>query len=415
MTNILELYSEDTLLENIDNERIDIDAEVEDEVESTTSSRKLYIDKVDKSTSDLIRMIKEGELILQPDYQRKFVWNQKTMSQFIESLLLSIPIPTIFLSENDDDTLEVIDGQQRLTTVFTFFKSILNEDDLNNVKKGNEYLNYMDPLELSGLSTLSDFNKKTFAELDDRIQRKFKNVSLPIVIIQKDSSEDIKYDIFSRINQGSIKLNGQELLNVMYRGVFLSKLNETCELDIVDEIFGKRVVLKKRYGYNEILLRAFVINEFIDESFTAIKRIEVRNPKLLDGKKERTYGGRLNTAIIEFLKEYRNDVEKSEELEDFILKSIEKVNIVFGNDAFKRISSNELATSINKTVAETQLVILSRFSIDEVRQYKEKIKESFLEFLSKSDEGLFVRGTNNTSNVLKRYEWGKILNKLIRN
>ncbi|KJQ77897.1 hypothetical protein TZ94_00482 [Streptococcus infantis] len=415
MTNILELYSEDTLLENIDNERIDIDAEVEDEVESTTSSRKLYIDKVDKSTSDLIRMIKEGELILQPDYQRKFVWNQKTMSQFIESLLLSIPIPTIFLSENDDDTLEVIDGQQRLTTVFTFFKSILNEDDLKNVKKGNEYLNYMEPLELSGLSTLSDFNKKTFAELDDRIQRKFKNVSLPIVIIQKDSSEDIKYDIFSRINQGSIKLNGQELLNVMYRGVFLTKLNETCELDIVDEIFGKRVVLKKRYGYNEILLRAFVINEFIDESFTAIKKIEVRNPKLLDGKKERTYGGRLNTAIIEFLKEYRNDVKKSEELEDFILKSIEKVNIVFGNDAFKRISSNELATSINKTVAETQLVILSRFSIDEVKQYKEKIKESFLEFLGKSDEGLFVRGTNNTSNVLKRYEWGKFLNKLIRN
>ena len=415
MTNILELYSEDTLLENIDNERIDIDAEVEDEVESTTSSRKLYIDKVDKSTSDLIRMIKEGELILQPDYQRKFVWNQKTMSQFIESLLLSIPIPTIFLSENDDDTLEVIDGQQRLTTVFTFFKSILNEDDLKNVKKENEYLNYMAPLELSGLSTLSDFNKKTFAELDDRIQRKFKNVSLPIVIIQKDSSEDIKYDIFSRINQGSIKLNGQELLNVMYRGVFLTKLNEACELDIVDEIFGKRAVLKKRYGYNEILLRAFVINEFIDESFSAIKKIEVRNPKLLDGKKERSYGGRLNPAIIEFLKEYRNDVKKSEELEDFILKSIEKVNIVFGNDAFKRISSNELATSINKTVAETQLVILSRFSIDEVRQYKEKIKESFLEFLGKSDEGLFVRGTNNTSNVLKRYEWGKFLNKLIRN
>lgn len=414
MPNILDLYSEDTLLENIDNEQIDIDAEVEDEAESNSSTRKLYIDKVDKSTSDLIRMIKEGELILQPEYQRKFVWNQKTMSQFIESLLLSIPIPTIFLAENDDDTLEVIDGQQRLTTVFTFFKSILNEDDLSSFNIENEHLNDMPPLELSGLSTLSDFNKKTFAELDDRIQRKFKNVSLPIVIIQKDSSEDIKYDIFSRINQGSIKLNGQELLNVMYRGVFLSKLNKICELDIVDEIFGKRVVLKKRYGYNEILLRAFVLNEFIDDSFTAIRKIKVQNTKLLDGKIERTYGGRLNTAIIEFLKEYRNDEKKSEELEDFILESIEKVNIVFGSDAFKRISSNELATSINKTVAETQLVTLSRFSIHEVKQYKEKIKESFLEFLSKTDEGLFVRGTNNTSNVLKRYKWGEDLNKLIK-
>ena len=75
---------------------------------------------MDKSTSDIIRMITEGELILQPDYQRKFVWNEKTQSQFIESLLLSIPIPTIFLAENDDDTLEVIDGQQRLTTVYSF-------------------------------------------------------------------------------------------------------------------------------------------------------------------------------------------------------------------------------------------------------------------------------------------------------
>ncbi|HFI0844661.1 TPA: DUF262 domain-containing protein, partial [Streptococcus suis] len=112
MANILDLYSEDTLLENIENEQIDIDVEEEvlDEFE-TPHNRKLYIDRVDKSTSDIVRMIKEGELNLQPDYQRRFVWSAKTQSQFIESLLLSIPIPTIFLAENDDETFEVIDGQ----------------------------------------------------------------------------------------------------------------------------------------------------------------------------------------------------------------------------------------------------------------------------------------------------------------
>ena len=241
------MYSEEVLLENIENEQIDIERE-EGSLEDveTPPNRKLYIDKVDKSTSDIIRMIKEGELNLQPDYQRRFVWNTKTQSQFIESLLLSIPIPTIFLAENDDETFEVIDGQQRLTTVFAFYKSVLFEEDLKQFNVYDETLLQMDALKLTGLETLSDLNKLKFNEMNDKIQRRFKNVSLPMVIIQKDSSEDIKYDIFSRINQGSIKLNGQELLNVMYRGEFLKKLNEICELDEVDNIFGKRPVLKKK-------------------------------------------------------------------------------------------------------------------------------------------------------------------------
>ncbi|MBP2621540.1 DUF262 domain-containing protein [Streptococcus panodentis] len=409
MANLLDIYSENVLLDNIDNEQIDIDSEEEGEVDETPSNRKLYIDKVDKSTSDLIRMIKEGELILQPEYQRKFVWNQKTMSQFIESLLLSIPIPTIFLAENEDETLEVIDGQQRLTTVFAFFKSILSQEELSSFSDANQQLLELEPLKLGGLNTLSDFNRKTLLELDEKMQRKFKNVSLSIVIIQKDSSEDIKYDIFSRINQGSIKLNGQELLNVMYRGKFLSALNKVCELEEVDEIFGKRAVLKKRYGYNEILLRAFVLREFVDDVSWNIKQVEVKYPEHLGGKKVRTYGGRLNTAIIEFLKEFRNDEKKSNDLEKFALDAIKKVRLVFGNEAFKRIDDKELATSINKTVAEVQLITLSRIPLAIIEEKKEQIRASFKEFLKQENADLFVRGTNNTTNFAKRYKWGKKL------
>ena len=187
MSNILEKYSEKDLIDVIENDKIDLDREEEisDEIE-TPSGRKLYIDKVDKSTSDIIRMITEGELILQPDYQRKFVWNEKTQSQFIESLLLSIPIPTIFLAENDDDTLEVIDGQQRLTTVYSFYKSILSEDELKRNSVKDKQLDEIQPLKLSGLNTLNNLNKKTLYEMDEKIQRRFKNVSLPMVIIQKD-------------------------------------------------------------------------------------------------------------------------------------------------------------------------------------------------------------------------------------
>ena len=312
MSNILEKYSEEDLIDVIENDKIDLDREEEnsDEIE-TPSGRKLYIDKVDKSTSDIIRMITEGELILQPDYQRKFVWNEKTQSQFIESLLLSIPIPTIFLAENDDDTLEVIDGQQRLTTVYSFYKSILNEEELERDSAKDKQLDEIQPLKLSGLNTLNNLNKKTLNEMDEKIQRRFKNVSLPMVIIQKDSSEDIKYDVFSRINQGSIKLNGQELLNVMYRGKLLFTLNTICESIEVDNIFGNRPILKKRFGYNEILLRAFVINDFIDTDW-GLRTVPVHNEQALE-KKERKYGGRFNTSIIEFLKEFIKDEEKCDE------------------------------------------------------------------------------------------------------
>lgn len=413
MANILDMYSEEVLLENIENEQIDIERE-EGSLEDveTPPNRKLYIDKVDKSTSDIIRMIKEGELNLQPDYQRRFVWNTKTQSQFIESLLLSIPIPTIFLAENDDETFEVIDGQQRLTTVFAFYKSVLFEEDLKQFNVYDETLLQMDALKLTGLETLSDLNKLKFNEMNDKIQRRFKNVSLPMVIIQKDSSEDIKYDIFSRINQGSIKLNGQELLNVMYRGEFLKKLNEICELDEVDNIFGKRPVLKKRFGYNEILLRSFILSEFVDNDWSIVPVKIKQVDKFEKEKKERKYGGRLNSAITEFLKEFRDDVAKGEELERFLLDSIEKVRIVFGSDAFKRIDNKDLATSINKTIAEVQLVTLSRFSMDKINNNKEKIKNSFRDFLLREDNTeLFLRGTNNTSNFTKRYTWGRDLAK----
>ena len=406
MTN--ERYLQNELLEKIDSPEIDLETEEETEIESHDDSRKLYVDKVDKSTSDLFRMIIEGELNLQPYYQRNFVWDKKTMSKFIESLLLSIPIPTIFLAENNDETFEVIDGQQRLTTIFNFMKSKLDNSKLENLPV---YLRDSDVLSLSGLETLKQFNGKKYSSMGD-VQRKFNNVSLPVVIIKKDSTEDIKYDMFSRINSGSIKLNNQELLNVMYRGVLIDALNQESQKDTVDKLFGSRPVLKKRFGYNEILLRAKVIEGFVDSENWILKEIEVKNRNNLK-KEYRTYNGRLNTAILDYLKEFRNDKEEAVNLVNFIKDAIEKVDAVFGEEAFIRINKPG-STSINKTIAELQLVTLSKFKLEEVLNNKVAIKKSFEAFLNNSDENIFLRGTNNTTNVEKRYEWGKQLSATLK-
>lgn len=409
MDNVINRYSDINLLDKIDSTDIDLEIESEDEYINLNEKdkRKLYVDKVDKSTSDLFRMIKEEELNLHPDYQRRFVWDKKTMSKFIESLLLSIPIPTIFLAENNDDTFEVIDGQQRLTTIFAFMKSKLSVSDIEKLPSD---LQELDVLTLNGLETLKQFNNKSYDDLDE-MQRKFNNVSLPVVIIKKDSTEDIKYDIFSRINSGSIKLNNQELLNVMYRGNLIEALNSVSQSEEVDKIFGSRPVLKKRFGYNEILLRAKVIEGFIDSTDWKLTKVKVKNKDNLM-KEFRAYNGRLNTAILDYLKEYRYDKEEAKRLVNFVKDSIFKVYEVFGDDAFIRISKPG-STSINKTIAELQLVVLSKFEKDLVVNNKELIKESFNEFLRDIDENIFIRGTNNTTNVEKRYEWGKQLSIIL--
>lgn len=409
MNNQSNRYLEENLLEKVDSTEIDLELETESEVElNEDDKRKLYVDKVDKSTSDLFRMIVEGELNLQPDYQRRFVWDKKTMSKFIESLLLSIPIPTIFLAENSDDTFEVIDGQQRLTTIFAFMKSKLVA---NEIEKLPNNLRELDVLALNGLETLKQFNRKSYYDMVD-IQRKFNNVSLPVVIIKKDSTEDIKYDIFSRINSGSVKLNNQELLNVMYRGELIESLNTASQQETVDKLFGRRPVLKKRFGYHEILLRAKVIAGFVNSDDWKLREIKVKNKNNLN-KEYRTYNGRLNTAILEYLKEYRNDTEEASNLTKFIEDSIDKVNTIFGDEAFIRINKPG-STSINKTIAELQLVVLSKINYHEVVENKDKIRESFKKFLNDIDENIFLRGTNNTTNVEKRYEWGKFLSDILK-
>lgn len=395
-------YNIKNVLDKVEDMAIDVEEETEDEENEPQlpqpNSRKLYIDKGDKSVADLFRMIKQKEINLQPDFQRKFIWDKKTMSRFIESLLLSIPIPTIFLSENSDETYDVIDGQQRLTTIFSFMRESLSEDEVSQLP---EYLRNISSFKLSGLDTLTEFNAKNYDDVV-REKRKFLNVFLPIVIVEKDSSEDIKYDIFSRINRGSVKLNSQELLNVMYRGNLISAIDELANLELIDNVFEHRPVLKKRYGYNEIILRTIAMEKFIDNDWSLKGKI------LPDGKFKKDYTGRLNLSIIDYLAKYRNDAIEANRIKSFIIDAFEKVNLVFGQNAFKRVNKSG-STSINKTIAETQLIVLSRFDMDIIINNKDKIFSSFNNFLENQREDLFIRATNNTTNVEDRYRWGKVL------
>ena len=120
-------------------------------MEIPAEKRRVYADKSDRSIFELFRKFQRGDLILDPEFQRRYVWDNKKARLLIESVLLEVPIPVIYLAEEDDGKFTVIDGQQRLRSFFRF---------LNNEFK------------LRGLSVLSDLNGKYFKDLDKEKQRK---------------------------------------------------------------------------------------------------------------------------------------------------------------------------------------------------------------------------------------------------
>lgn len=154
-------------------------------------TKKVFTDTKDYPLSIIKEMFDDGDIIPQPDYQRDYIMDEKKASKLIESVLLQIPIPTVYLCEESDGILSIIDGQQRLTSFVKFLK--------------NEFA-------LKDLEEYTDFNGKRFADLDKAVQRTIKNTSIHSIVIKKESQE-LKYEIFARLNQGSTSLKPQELRN----------------------------------------------------------------------------------------------------------------------------------------------------------------------------------------------------------
>lgn len=180
-----------------------------------------------------------GRLVLQPDFQRQYVWDAAKASKLIESAILNIPLPIIYLSEEQDGKEYVIDGQQRLTSFFSFIDGTFPD--------GKQF-------KLSGLNVYSELNGKKFSELSEELQDKVRYYKIRAITFQKGSSENLKFEIFERLNTGSVQLNDQELRNCLYRGKFNVALKEMA----VDPDFMYICGLKspdKRMKDKELVLR----------------------------------------------------------------------------------------------------------------------------------------------------------------
>lgn len=182
--------------------------------------RSVAFDSYDITVRQLFDMIGESLIDIAPEYQRHFVWDETRQSQLIESLLLGIPIPNLFMATNKDSSWEVIDGLQRLTTIVNFLgdEAIIKKTNANGSK-----------LKLKGLEKLDSINGSVFEELPRSIQLMFMTRPIRVTVLNDRSDFELRYDLFERLNTGGVTLHPQEIRNCVYLGKFKDFLEECAE------------------------------------------------------------------------------------------------------------------------------------------------------------------------------------------
>ena len=237
---------------NKEEEEEDISAEdAAAELFRDTTRDALRISKSDFTVSSIIDKINRGKVDLRPSYQREYVWTVRTASKLIESLLLNIPVPTMFFHEVKSGKLEVVDGKQRLTSIFSFVQ--------NEFPGGQAF-------KLSGLEVYHELNGKTFDELNETFQEIILDYPLNVHTISKTSQPDFVFEVFERLNMGATQLNEQELRNCIYQGAYTDLLEELTLNESF--LFANRSKMPHlRMRDRELILRFFTMQRTTPSGF----------------------------------------------------------------------------------------------------------------------------------------------------
>ncbi len=197
------------------------------------------------------------ELVLEPDFQRHYVWDETRASRYVESLLLGLPTPPIFLAEEKDGTWVVIDGHQRLKTLFRYMQPLLQRS-IATATRPPAGLDILSPLALKNLEVLSDLVGKRIDALTIEDRVRLWDYKLNIVRLPRTVHPELRYELFARLNLGSMSLNPQELRNCLYRGPY-NRLLAELELDPTFLRIWHRNEPDKRMKHRELILGFFAL------------------------------------------------------------------------------------------------------------------------------------------------------------
>lgn len=235
MTNLLILKQEriERAEQQIENKRNEIDYDTREFTIEIIVTK--YLEQDDDDLSE----------IYVPEYQREFVWDNYRQSRFVESIILGLPVPLLFVAEiKETGRLEIVDGSQRIRTLAAFIQN---------------------KLKLSQLKTLDSLNDFYFQDLALSRQRKFKNTPIRMIVLSDKANEDVRNDMFDRINTSSLDLTPMETRKGLYRGDFIDFIFECSQSKKLIDMCPIYKHFQNRYEEAELVLRFLAFSETYPE------------------------------------------------------------------------------------------------------------------------------------------------------
>lgn len=326
------------------------------EIEEKIMSQRINIAQVTFSVFETVRKVEREDILLEAEFQRNYKWQNEKKSRLIESIILDIPIQAIYLSEEADTKYEIIDGQQRIRTIY-------------------EFINNKFPLK----NTLLFKKDVFFRELEISIQRKIEDFQLVVFIVKKDNDPEVKFEIFERINTGAVKLNSQELRNCIYRNKGMPFIKMLAKEEAFLKLIRNANVNINSMQDQELVLRFM--------SFY-LKGVEA-------------YTGNLKRFLNNTLDEYDMYRNREDEVKAAFIRASENVYTIFDGDAFivKSKHNNRKKGKINIALFDLHMILLEKYDYNTIRKSKQKIKDTFYKLINNNEEfkESIIGASNNTN------------------
>lgn len=355
----------DRLFPDTHNEEIDI-------LTIPPEKRRLNTETYDFTVSTLYDYVKSKHIVI-PQFQRGYVWNKAQASRLIESLIINCPIPVIYLSQNPDETLAVIDGNQRINSIRLFLN---------------------DEYDLKGLSAYPELEGLKYSDLDPRLQRHILNRTIRCIVILKDTHPQIKFDVFERLNTGSVKLTAHELRHGMNTGPLMGMVETLAKNNLFRDLTLTKT--DKRMKADELVVRFF--------AFAANWRSYTK-------------------PLVAFLNTYCEvnryaDAHFEENLKANFERTLNTVDLLLGKMAFKTYDDLNKNAKFNAALFDAQMISFYELNLSD-KQVNKLHELNFVDHNRRfiSDEKFYkyiASGTTDKNSVINRInEYKQFVQSLI--
>lgn len=330
---------------------------------------KIRISTKPFSLRQVVDMIHDGDIDLAPDFQRMFVWKPLQRSRLIESILLGIPLPAFYFNQDFQGAMQVVDGVQRLTTIYRFATNA-------------------EPL--SSLEYLKDIEGLTFASVDVALRRRFQQTQIFVNVIEPQTPDDVKFDVFRRINTGGSPLTAQEIRHCMSRSRSREVLKSLVDLRSFHQATDNTYRQERRMADREVALRFCAFRDI--SSLDAYREYSSLDSFLLDFTRRLDGVHPTKPGISD------GEVERLHRDFDRAMKS---AVIVFGNYAFRKsLGGANRRGPINRALFESWSVALADY---EPHQFRSRVAQDIKRaaYRRMGDRNYFESISNGTGDYLK--------------